>query len=291
MEWNITKPKVIAEIGATHIGCVDRAKELIKLAYFCGCDYVKFQKRNPIESTPKELKNKKHPNELFSYGATYLEHRQKLELNIKQHVELFEYCNTLGIKYATSVWDMTSAKEVIENINLDYIKIPSACNLNFDLIKYVYNNFYKEIHISTGMIHPQELEKLVDFLKTYICSERIVLYHCTSEYPCSFEHIYLNSLLSLKGMGFITGFSNHGYGIATDIAAMMYGVKYIERHFTNDRLFRHSDSAASLEPDGMQKLCRDLKNVYRTLSYKDNITAEEVSQRNKLSLNKFKFLR
>ncbi|NJL70119.1 MAG: hypothetical protein HC888_00290 [Candidatus Competibacteraceae bacterium] len=114
-------PIVIAEIGAVHAGKLDRAKELVKLASSAGSHYAKFQKRNPVESTPKHLWHLPHSNARFSYGKTYLEHRQNLELTIEQHAELKRYCESLNIGYATSVWDMTSANEVV-SLNPDFIK-------------------------------------------------------------------------------------------------------------------------------------------------------------------------
>ena len=118
---------VIAEIGGTHAGDLNRAKNLAKLAKLSGADILKTQKRNPKESVKKEMWDKPHPNEIFSYGATYLEHRMNLELSIEQHKELKDYCESIDIEYSTSVWDITSTKEVI-GLNPAMIKIPSASN-------------------------------------------------------------------------------------------------------------------------------------------------------------------
>ena len=101
MEPNITKPNVVAEIGCVHAGSLDRAKDLVSLAKLCGADFVKTQKRCPIESVPKEMQNLPHPNERFSYGKTYLEHRENLELSIEQHVELKQHCESIGLKYSS----------------------------------------------------------------------------------------------------------------------------------------------------------------------------------------------
>ena len=105
---------IIAEIGGTHIGSISRAKKLAKLAKLAGADVLKTQKRNPKECVRKELWREPHPNEMFSYGRTYLDHRNNLELSIEQHAELKGYCNSIDIRYSTSVWDITSAKEVIK---------------------------------------------------------------------------------------------------------------------------------------------------------------------------------
>ena len=107
------EPTLIAEVGCTHIGNMDRARKLILLAKNSGADVVKFQKRNPKESVPSELCDKPHPNEFYSYGKTYLEHREKLEFTQSQHAELKAYCKEVGIEYFCSVWDETSAREII----------------------------------------------------------------------------------------------------------------------------------------------------------------------------------
>jgi len=258
--------KVIAEIGAVHLGSLDRAKQLANLAKLCEADYLKTQKRNPKESTPKHLWDSPHPNQIFAYGKTYLEHRLNLELSIDQHVDLKNYCNNIGIKYSSSVWDITSAYEII-SLNTDFIKIPSACNQYFELMKVLKNEYKGDVHISLGMTTQDDRLEIMNFWSS--CPQRVVFYHCTSAYPCPFDKLYLLEIKNLKNSleshGFRIGFSNHGYGIAADIAAMILGAEWIERHFVDDRTIKHTDAAASLESDGLRKLSRDLKNVRRAL--------------------------
>lgn len=287
--------KIVAEIGASHAGQIERAKILIKLAALAGADYVKLQKRNPIECVPPDLRHNPHPNNLFAYGNTYLEHRINLELSIEQHKELKQFCENIGIGYSSSVWDMTSAKEIV-SLNPDFIKIGSPTNGNFDVIKFLLCNYSGQVHISTGMSSSDEISSLLHFIACNCDNlNRIVMYHCTSEYPCPFDRLYLLEVSNLREKAAFTwnrpsdevciGFSNHGYGIASDIAAYILGAEWIERHFIDDRTFRHSDAAASLEPDGMRRLCRDIKAVRLALSYKSAITEEEMNQRKKLRIN------
>ena len=277
-------PTLIAEIGGTHIGDMTRAKKLIKLAVLSGADIIKFQKRNPKESVPKEWWDKPHPNQRFAYGKTYLEHRINLEFSIEQHAELKQFCEELGSEYSTSVWDMTSAKEIC-SLNPKMIKIPSAKNEDHELINYLYNNFDGDIHISLGMMSKKNKENLIQSLIAKDRISRTVIYHCTSMYPCPFENLDLLEIKDLKVMfGDKVGFSNHGYGIATDIAAFILGATYIERHFIDDRTFSHTDAIASLEPNGLYKISRDLKNVAKSLKYKpDEMYADERIQKDKLS--------
>lgn len=276
---------LVAEVGATHLGQIDRAKELIRLAHICGADYVKFQKRNPEECVPKELWDKPHPNQSFAYGNTYLEHRKKLEFNLSQHKELQEYCKQIGTRYACSVFDITSANEIL-SLKTDYIKVPSCCNLNFELLRLLFDSDIPQIHISLGMLENEELFQLRDFLYTRnLLYNRVLLYHCTSEYPCPFERLYLKEIYKLKeifGSMVRIGFSNHARGIAVDIASYILGVEWIERHFIDDRTIPHTDAAASLEPPGLHKLARDLKAVWSAMQNKDRMSAEEWEQRRKL---------
>jgi len=273
---------VIAEIGCCHIGNLERAKNLAKLAKLSGADILKTQKRNPSESVREELKNTPHPNQIFAYGKTYLEHRINLELNIEEHNELKQYCESIDIEYSTSVWDITSAKTIID-INPYKIKIPSACNKNIKLINFLLNNFKGQIHISTGMLAGEDLENLINYLLPY--KEKIVIYHCTSGYPVPFENLYLYEIKNLCKKFPMVGFSNHGYGIATEPIAYTLGSRYFERHFIDDRIFPHTDASASLEPDGMRRLIRNLNATEKALSYKPLIIPEiEKIQEEKLRI-------
>ncbi len=271
---------VIAEIGGTHIGSLSRAKKLAKLAKLAGADVLKTQKRNPKECVRKELWNQPHPNEMFSYGRTYLDHRNNLELSIEQHAELKGYCNSIDIGYSTSVWDMTSAKEVIK-LDPEFIKIPSACNNDENILDLLINNYNGEIHISTGMTNEVERQNL--YKKLFPHKNRIVIYHCTSGYPVPFDKLYLREIMKLSKIFPKVGYSNHGYGIATEPVAYTLGARYFERHVIDDRLFRHTDSAASLEFQGLSKMIRDIKAVSLALRFKPYQCDEiEMEQRRKL---------
>lgn len=285
------KPYVIAEIGCNHKGDMEIAKELIKRAkLYCDADSVKFQKRNNVELLTKEQYNAPHPNSANSYGATYGAHREYLEFDVKQHAELKAYCEEIGIVYATSVWDTTSAKE-IASLHPEYIKIPSACNNNYEMLSWLCANYKGEIHISTGMTTKDETDELVDFFIQNNRNQDLVLYNCTSGYPVPFEDVCLldiNLLLQKYGDKVKhIGFSGHHLGIAVDVAAYTLGANVIERHYTMDRTWKGTDHAASLEPEGLRKLCRDLKAVSKALSFKsqDILPIEQV-QRDKLKNRK-----
>lgn len=249
---------LIAELGCVHVGDVDRAIYLAKLACENGADVVKLQKRNPSESLTEKMKNSLHPNAHYSYGSTYLEHREKIELDIASHIKVKIACEQLGKRYSCSVWDKSSALEIIE-IDPYFIKIPSACNLNFNLIDLVLEKYDKEVHVSLGMVNLDERDIIISKYENDI---RVIFYHCTSEYPCPFEYLFLNEIKYLKDrLKRKIGFSNHGYGIASDISAITIGANYIERHFIDDRTFRHTDAAASIEPWGLKMLKRDITHI------------------------------
>lgn len=281
------KHYVIAEIGCNHKGDINIAKEMIKVAAeYCKVDAVKFQKRNNRELLTPEEYNAPHPVPYNSYGKTYGLHREALEFTLEQHAELKKVCEDWGIIYSTSVWDVTSAREII-TLNPQFIKVPSACNLNFKLLEVLANEYMGEIHLSLGMTSKAEEDEIVDFFERHKRNKDLILYSCVSGYPVAFEDLSLLEISRLKekfsGRVKAIGFSGHHLGIAADIAALTLGAEYFERHFTLDRTWKGTDHAASLEPDGMRKLVRNIRNVSNSLTYKqEDILDVEKVQRKKL---------
>lgn len=284
------KPKVIAEIGCNHKGNVEIAKELIKIAKDSGADVAKFQKRNNKELLTKEQYNAPHPNPANSYGSTYGAHREFLEFTLDQHEELKNFSELHGIEYATSVWDVTSAKEII-SLSPNLIKIPSACNNHYEMLEELRDNYKGEIHLSFGMTTHEEELAIINFFKSNNSGNRLIIYSCTSGYPVPFKDVCLLEISRLreqyKNDVKHIGFSGHHLGIAIDNAAYTLGASWIERHFTKDRTWKGTDHAASLEPAGLTKLCRDLKATYEALNYKpEEILPIELIQREKLKFRK-----
>ncbi|ANH60436.1 N-acetylneuraminate synthase family protein [Dokdonia donghaensis] len=288
---NYKAPYTIAEIGGNHKGDMEIAKEMIKVAaIFCKVDAVKFQKRHNIELLTKEQYEAPHPNPINSYGDTYGAHREFLEFDVNQHAELKAFCEELGITYATSVWDTTSAKE-IAGLHPEFIKIPSACNNHYEMLGWLCENYNGEIHCSTGMTTRDEIEELVQFFEKHNRGKDLVLYNCTSGYPVPFPDVCLLDIKTLiEKYGDRVkhiGFSGHHLGIAVDVAAYTLGANIVERHYTLDRTWKGTDHSASLEPAGMRKLARDLRAVHQALDYKgtDILPIEQV-QRDKLKYRK-----
>ncbi len=285
------RPFVIAEAGCNHMGNMEIAKDLIETAaHFCKADAIKFQKRCPKELLTPEQYNAPHPNPENSYGATYGEHREFLEFNLEQHAQLKRWCEEAGIIYSTSVWDLTSAKEIV-SLNPLFIKIPSACNTHFEMLEWLCDNYGGEIQLSFGMTTRDEEEKIVQLFERKNRAKDLILYNCTSGYPVPFKDVCLLEITRMKkqfeGRVKAIGFSGHHLGIAVDVAAYTLGAEYIERHYTLDRTWKGTDHAASLEPDGIRKLVRNLNAVYQSLTFKnEEILPIEKIQREKLKYRK-----
>lgn len=281
------KPKLIAEIGCNHRGDLKIAEKFIEIAARCGASYAKFQKRNNKYLLKGRL-HEKHPDPFHSYGSTYFKHREHLEFTINEHLHLSKICKKNKIGYSTSVWEKKSAEAIIKSkISLDYIKIPSACNLDFELLEYITKKFKKKIHVSLGMTSKSEINKIVNYFVKTKRNKDLVLYACTSAYPVQFDDVCLleikNLIENYKEIVSEIAFSGHHHGIAVDISAYTLGVRIIERHFTLNRTWKGTDHAASLEPNGLHKLVRDLNNTHKSLTNKNSgILNSEKLQRQKL---------
>ena len=286
-------PILVAEIGCNHMGDMAMAKKMLYTAReFCLVDHVKFQKRNPKECLSPSQYAASHPDPYHSYGETYGEHRERLEFSAQQHRELKDECDELGLTYFSSVWDLTSARE-IAGLAPKLIKVPSACNTHQELLNYLFDEFAGDIHVSLGMTTRKEEEAVLELARQRGRLGDIVLYACTAGYPVPHEEICLYEITRLRdtygGHVKAIGFSGHHGGIAADIAAMTLGASWIERHFTLDRTLKGTDHAASLEPDGLRKLRRDLTLVSKSLCYKSNeILPIEEPQRVKLKYSRDK---
>ena len=209
-----------------------------------------------------------------------------MEFTADEHRQLKDWCEEFGIIYSTSVWDLTSAKEIAA-IQPEFIKIPSACNNHFAMLQWLCDNYGGEIQISFGMTTREEEKQIVELFQKNGRSRDLVIFSCTSGYPVPYEDVCLMELERLKEQyGGVTkkiGFSGHHLGTAVDIAAYTLGAQVIERHFTMDKTWKGTDHAASLEPDEFKQLVRNLDAVQKSLSYKTNeVLLIEQVQRDKL---------
>lgn len=279
------KPFLVLEAGCNHNGDFELAKKMVLMAKEVGADAIKFQKRNNHECLTSEQRNSPHPDPKNSYGKTYGEHRDYLEFSIAQHRELKELSDSIGIIYSSSVWDLTSAKE-IASLSPKYIKVPSSQNNNYELLEYLFKHYEGDIQISLGMTTKEEEQKIIELAKENNRLSDIVLLACTSGYPLKPEESYLLEISRLKkcyGKKVKKiGLSGHYTNTALDIAGFVLGAEVIERHFTFDKQFKGTDHSSSLEPNEVVKLINDLKDVSAALARKNKIPNIEKIQRAKL---------
>jgi sialic acid synthase len=247
---------VIAEIGINHNGNIELAKQLIDVAVLAGCDCVKFQKRTVNKILTAEGLNRVYSS-ANSYGPTYGEHKEFLELSFDQFRELQEYSNSKDILFTASGWD-TDAIDFLDELNVPFFKMASADLTNFPLLEHTAKKG-KPIIISTGMSDMVTVQNAYSLIKKY--TDDIIILQCTSSYPTNFEDINLNVLTTYQQEfpDTIIGFSNHARGIAIPLCAVVMGAKVVECHITLDRSMRGSDHAGSLEPGGITRLVRDIR--------------------------------
>lgn len=244
---------IIAEIGINHNGRVDIAKKLIDIAVSSGCDAVKFQKRTIDAVYTQEELNMPRPN---PFGETNGDLKRGLEFGYKEYEEINEYCKYKGIMWFASCWDEDSV-DFISYFDTPCYKISSASLTDDKLLHYTRSKG-KPILLSTGMSTQEEIDHSIKVLG----EENLILFHCTSTYPTDSNEINLSIISDYKQRySFPIGFSGHERGITPSILAVALGANIIERHVTLDRTMWGSDQAASLEPEGLFRLVRDIKQV------------------------------
>ncbi len=248
---------VIAEGGVNHNGDAHLAAELVHIAAECQADAVKFQKRTIDELLTREALDRPyvHANSL---GATYGEHRLKLELSEKDWYRLRDVAISLGLEFMGSAWDRGSA-DLLEALDSPAIKTPSAVLTDLDLLGYIARTGRPMI-VSTGMSTLEEVDQAVDRILGQ--TDQLILLQCTSAYPSEFIDINLRVMDTFRQRyGVLIGYSGHERGIAVSAAAAALGACVVERHFTKDRTLPGPDHAASLEPIGLEKLVRDIRHI------------------------------
>ena len=245
---------IIAEIGINHNGSIEIAKKLINMAHIFGCDAVKFQKRTIDVVYTKEELAMPRPN---VFGETNGDLKRGLEFGYEEYKEIDRHCKSLDMLWFASCWDIESV-DFIEQFDVCAHKIPSACVTDLELIKKV-KSTNKPILLSTGMSTIEEIEKAVEITGV----DNTIIYHCTSTYPTNNNELNLNVIPVLKEkFDCPIGYSGHEKGIVSSTIAVVLGACSVERHITIDRTMWGSDQAASLEPDGLRKLVRDIRNVH-----------------------------
>ena len=251
--------KIIAEIGINHNGDMNLAKRLIDVASISGCDYVKFQKRNPDVCVSEKQKNKIRST---PWGEmSYIDYKHKIEFGQQEYDELFSYAKEKNIGIFASVWDVDSVDFMKRYTSM--MKIPSALITEHELMDYARRNC-DYLMVSTGMSTEEQVQKALQTSKPNL------IFHTNSTYPSPIQDLNLKYIEWLKERYPNTeiGYSGHEYGLVTTFAAVALGATWIERHITLDRTLWGSDQVASIEPIGLMKLVKGIRDVERSFGLK-----------------------
>jgi len=250
---------IIAEIGINHNGSLDLAKQLIAEAARAGCDAVKFQKRTPELCVPKDQWEKQRDT---PWGRmSYIDYKRRTEFGQAEYTAIDDYCHALGVDWFASCWDEPSV-DFIEQFRPVLYKMASASLTDRPLLDRV-RATGRPLMLSTGMSTLNEITQAVG----WVGLDNLLVAHSTSAYPCPPQELNLRMVPALQALFPATpiGYSGHETGLATTVAAVVLGACFVERHFTLDRSMWGSDHAASVEPGGMAKLVRDIRDVENAL--------------------------
>ena len=249
---------VIAEIGHNHQGSLDKAREMFSAAKYAGVNAVKLQKRNNRTLFTKKLYNQAYDNE-NSYGATYGEHREALEFNRDQYLELQQFAKELDLIFFATPFDFESV-DFLADLDMPAYKIASADLINTPLQKYI-AKVGKPIFLSTGGGTMEDIRRAADTILPL--NSNLCILHCTASYPANVEDMNLNviPLLMEEYPNQVIGLSDHENGIDAASIAYMLGARVFEKHFTMNRAWKGTDHSFSLEPEGMRKLVRNLNRI------------------------------
>ena len=245
---------VIAEIGINHNGDIEIAKQLMDVAVETGCDAVKFQKRTPEICVPEEQKS--IPRETPWGSMTYFEYKKRIEFEQPEFEQIDAHAKTIGIDWFASPWDVPSV-DFLESFNVPCQKIASACLTDSELLTAV-NKTKTTTILSTGMSSIEEIDKAVLLLNNV----PLAIAQATSTYPAEASELNLRAIQTFAEKYKVpVGYSGHERGLQVTIAAVALGATFIERHITLDRSMWGTDHSASLEPEGLKRLVRDIRIV------------------------------
>ena len=263
------KTYIIAEIGINHNGDLDIAKKLIDVASLTGCDAVKFQKRNPDVCVPEHQKGVMRET---PWGEmTYLEYKYRMEFGQDEYDEIDAYCVEKGVEWSASPWDLDSLR-FLEQYDLPWIKIPSAMLTKDDLLRECAKTG-KKIIFSVGMSNLEEIDHAVNILREE--NSDFAMLHCNSTYPAPLEELNLKCIQTLKERyNCEVGYSGHEFRLGTTVASVYLGATILERHITLDRTMWGSDHLASVEPQGLIKLVKGVRELETALGDGHKVVTE-----------------
>lgn len=259
MEFNKLKNTyIIAEIGLNHNGDYNLAKRMIDVAFECGCNAVKLQKRHVDQMAISEVLNK--PFTRFSgFGSTVREVRENMELNKEEYRLLRDYSRD-KIDFIVTPFDIQSLN-FLDDLDIDSYKIASHSNTDIPLLKETAKR-NKPVIVSTGMCSEEEIKEITDIFKN--CD--LALLHCVSQYPCDNKSVNLKTIKWLERFGVTVGYSDHQDGISVSLAAVAQGAKIIEKHFTIDKNLIGFDHHMSITPPQLKELVKSIREIEDVLS-------------------------
>ena len=247
---------IIAEIGINHNGSLETAKKLIDIAAVAGRNAVKFQKRNPDVCVPDHQKD--IPRDTPWGTMSYIDYKHRMEFGKEEYDEINEYCKDKGIEWSASPWDMDSLEFLLE-YDIPFLKIPSAMITNEELMRASARSG-KEVIFSTGMSTLEETDQAVQWMREEKADFSIL--HCNSTYPAPLEDLNLKCIETLRERyDCEVGYSGHEFRLGTTVASVYLGATIIERHITLDRTMWGSDHLASVEPQGLIKLVKGIREL------------------------------
>ena len=284
---------LIAEIGQNHNGSIDLAKLLIDIVArpitdkfnnkeVKGMDAVKFTKRDLKQELSKSQMDKiyESPN---SFGKTYGEHREFLELSDNEHFELYKYTKSMNLDFVETICGL-GALSLLKLFKPDKLKVASRDLTNLPLIEAMAKTKIPII-LSTGMSGIKEIDIAISIISKH--HNQISILHCLSEYPATYKNLNLKSITYLLNnySDYIIGYSDHSIGISIPNAAVAMGAKIIEKHVTLDRKMKGTDQLGSLSIPGIERMVRDIRNLEDALGEEKVLISDSVNQ-NKLKLER-----
>ena len=246
---------ITAEIGINHNGDLANAIALIDHAVDSGCDAVKFQKRMPEISTPRDQWELQRDT---PWGRmSYIDYRHRVEFGVEEYAAIDQHAKRRGVAWFASPWDLQSV-DFLETFDVPAHKVASACLTDDELLRRM-RATRRTIILSTGMSTMRQIRHAVEVLG----SDNIILCHATSTYPAPVAELNLKMIYALQAEfpNVPIGYSGHETGLQTTVAAVAMGAVFVERHITLDRSMWGSDQAASIEPQGLARLVRDVRVI------------------------------
>lgn len=279
----MVKTKIVAEVGINYAfgddrsKFLDNAKKLIDVAIVAGCDWVKFQKRSPDHCVPEQQKHIEKIVPWRDKPTTYIQYKHDIEFTYHEWKSLYEYCEDKDIGLFASVWDKQSV-EFMSKFENKITKIPSALITDIDLCLYARDKFDRVI-ISTGMSTEEEIVRCIKAISPD------VIMHSNSSYPSNVSELRLEYIIWLKNKWIKDiGYSGHEYGLITTMAAVTLGATWVERHITLDRTNWGSDQSSSVEPSGLMKLVKGIRDIEKAMGGNSprEVFGSELSKRKSL---------